>query len=302
MTTASKLVDEITGEEIVLEYDDSDPMYCNGPVVTAALDVGFPTPRSVGYNKPNTNGYVDLTQFWGDRTVAWAGYVRPVASDPYPAVVWDKIKALAAPDRRPWLHYIEDGWTSWRRIQLRGDSVAAPLTREWGPVISGQIQWRAANGGAQESAEPRIQNINPSGQSTGGVCIDETGFCFDDSCGPYFTEGYIGATTIVWNFGNVVAYPTIVFTGAVADPSIGNLTTNQFIKLRGPIGDNVDIWVDTDAKTIRESNDPSLSRLNMYDFTESDWLYLVPGINRIDYRFTPTDAGECTMRIYDRWI
>ena len=302
MTTASYLLDEITGERIDLEFDDADIRRCDGPVFTASLDTGFPAPRAVGYDNPNANGFTDMTKHWGERVVSWSGWVVPAPEAPYPAVVWDKIRALTAPARRPWLYCIEDGWTDWRRIQLRGDTLQAPLTREYGPVIIGQVAWKATNGGTLESADERDYHITPSGQSTGGMCFPSTGACFDDACGPHFTEGYIGSTTIVYNYGDVIVYPMIVFAGYVVNPVIKNLTTDQVIKLNGTITEGAEIWVDTQNKTVRENNDPNLNRLAMYDFTESNWMHLVPGENRIDYSFEGTDPGECTMLIRDRWI
>jgi len=302
MTTASKLVDEITGEEIPLDYDDTDPLSCKGPVFTGSLDIGFPTPREVGYNLPNANGFNDLTEFWGERVVAWSGWVAPNAENPYPAVVWDKIRALAAPARRPWLHFIEDGWAGWRRMQLRGDNLTSPLTREFGPVIAGTINWKATNGGATEAVDERHNTITPSGASTGGTCFDSSGGCFTDQCGPEFTEGYIAATTIINNNGNVIVYPIIIFYGDVTDPTIKNLTTGQEITLEGNITENAEIWVDTQNRTIRENNDPNLNRLSMYDFTKSNWMYLAPGENKIDYRFSSQAGGRAVMSIRDRWI
>lgn len=308
MTTSSRLVDEITGESIQLQYDYNDPMWCDGPIVQSMLDIGWPQPRAVGYNNPNANGYTDQTQYWGDSTVSWTGWIRPTADDPYPAVTIDKLRALAAPARRPWLYYQEDGWSGERRIRLRGDQVGMPLTREWGPVVSVNIQWRNQSG-AQESATSRQQNISPSGMSTGGTCFTNRttpppnpGICWTSSCAPNFVAGYVATETIVNNYGNVIMYPLIIFTGLVNSPVIKNLTTGQTIGLTGSIAANAKIYVDTQHRTVRENNDPNLNRLNMYDFTKSNWMYLAPGLNTIDYSFTGSDAGQVSMIVRDRWI
>jgi hypothetical protein len=94
----------------------------------------------------------------------------------------------------------------------------------------------------------------------------------------------------------------IIFTGLVANPVLQNLTTNQTIGLTGSIATNAQIWVDTQARTVRENNDPNLNRLNMYDFTKSNWLHLAPGLNVLNYSFSGSDAGLCQMIVRDRWI
>jgi hypothetical protein len=301
MTTASRLVDEITGESIQLAYDDGDPCRCCGPIFTTHLDLGFPVPRAVTYNNPNVNGATDQTALWGERVVSWSGYIAPDADHPYPAVVWDKIRALSAPARRPWLYYIEDGWPAERRMQLRGDTLTSPLTRELGPVIIGGVTWKSPSG-AQESAASRDYLVTPSGFSTGGMCFTDPNVCFDPVCGPNFGQGYIASTTIVVNNGNVLAYPKIIFIGAVTNPKLTNLTTGQTIALTGAIAANAQIYVSTANKTVLENDDPTLNRLNMYDFSQSTWMYLVPGLNELAYSFTGSAGGSCIVRMRDRWI
>lgn len=153
-----------------------------------------------------------------------------------------------------------------------------------------------------ESVDLHQFKISPSGVSSGGVCIDETGLCFVDPCGPMFEEGYIAATTIVVNKGNVNTYPLISFVGNVTDPSIKNLTTGQEITLVGNIPANAVYVVDTLNHTVRENNDPNLNRLNAYDFTKSNWMHLAPGENLLGYYFSGSAAGACYMDVRDRWI
>jgi hypothetical protein len=301
VTTASRLVDEITGESIQLAYDDGDACRCCGPIFTSLLDLGWPTPRAVEWNNPGINGATDITSLWGERAVSWAGYVAPDAAYPKPAVYWDKLRALAAPARRPWLYYIEDGWPAERRMQLRGDAVTSPFTRELGPVIIGSMAWKCA-AGAQESADSRDYLATPSGFSTGGTCFADPNQCFTPTCGPTFTPGYIASTTIVVNNGDVMTYPLIIFIGQVDTPVLKNLTTGQTIALTGVIAPNAQIYVDTQARTVRENNDPNLNRLNLYDFTRSTWMWLAPGVNEFAYSFNGSAGGQAIIRMRDRWI
>jgi Phage tail protein len=296
VTTTARLVDEITGESIPLVRED-----CNGPIFTTLIDYGWPAPRAVAWNIPQNNGQSDITQLWGERSVSWAGYVAPTTDQPYPAVVWDKIRALSAPARRPWLYYIEDGWPTERRMQLRGDAIQSPLTRELGPVIIGSAVWKVP-AGAQESADSRDYIATPSGFSTGGVCFDQNGGCFASDCAPNMVPGYIASTTIVVNNGDVITYPYIIFIGAVTNPKLVNLTTKQTIALTGALAAGTQIWVDTQNKTVRENNDPNLNRLNLYDYTQSTGMYLAPGVNEISYTFSAVAGGSCVIRMRDRWI
>jgi Siphovirus-type tail component, C-terminal domain len=302
MTTASMLVDEITGEQFVLSYDPDDPQACDGYLMTNTLDLGFPTPRAVGYKHPNAHGVTDMTQFWGDRAVAWSGWVRPNEEYPYPAVLWDKIRALTAPYRRPWLYFIEDGWTGWRRMQLRGDNLNAPLGRDLGPVIIASLSWKATNGGAEESVDSRSQSITSVGEATGGMCFTPADVCFTPECGPSFHEGMLNVATLVYNYGNVVSYPIIEFKGDVTDPEVLNLTTGETVALKGQVPMGVSMWVDTQNRTVRENNRPDQNRLNMYDFEKSNWLTLVPGQNNVRFSFSAIAGGSAVMYSRDRWI
>jgi hypothetical protein len=301
MATTSRLVDEITGESIQLLYDESDPNFCQGPIFQSSIDYGWPAPRAVENNMPNSDGIDDLTQFWGDRAVTWTGFIVPNRESPYPALVWDKIRALAAPARRPWIYFEENGWDGERRMQLRGDVLTSPLARDFGPVITASAAWKAP-AGVSESADQASSPI-AAGVGTGGLCVTNTGYCFTtDPCAFTIPQGYVGTTTEIENEGNVVVYPTIIIVGQVVNPAIINMTTKQGIYLNGTVNPGQVLWIKCHDRTIYENNDPTLNKLSLYDYTKSSWLTLAPGMNQINYTFSGSAAGTCTMQYRHRWI
>jgi len=299
MTTTARLVDELTGESIWLERDESDPDYCEGPVITNSIDFGFPGPRAVSNNIPNANGTTDLTQFHSNRVVSWNGWITPTESDPFPAVTWDKIRKLSAPDRRPWMFVSENGWPEERRMVLRGDTITSPLDRAMGPVIVGAATWVCPSG-VLESAESNIEQVLLSG-GTGGLCVTDAGFCFAPDCGNSFAEGDFGGASNIVNDGTVVTYPIIAFRGPAKNPRVVNTLTQQGIYLKATLIANQVIVVDCLNKTVTEIAQPPISRLSYYDYTKSTWLTLPVGSSSFSYS-SDDKQGSCTFIWRDRWI
>jgi hypothetical protein len=299
MPTTARLVDERTGEVIWLERDESDPDYCQGPVITNSIDYGYPSPRVVNNNIPDANGTVDLTEFHAARVVSWNGWITPTPSDPFPALTWDKLRKLTAPNRRPWLFVSENGWTTERRMVLRGDSVGSPLDRALGPVIVGAVSWVCPAGVLESSANNQQQILLSGG--TGGLCVDHNGFCFNDTCGSTFAPGSFGGSTNIVNAGSVVTYPVITFTGPCKNPRVINTTTQTGIYLNCTLVPNQSIVVDCLHDTVTEVAIPPINRLAYYDYTKSSWIRLDPGDNYFSYS-SDDKQGSCTFNWRDRWI
>jgi hypothetical protein len=299
MPTTARIVDEITGESIWLERDESDPNYCLGPVITNSIDFGFPAPRAIANNIPNANGATDLTEFHTNRTVTWNGWITPLDSDPFPAVTWDKLRKLSAPSRRPHLFVSENGWESERRMVLRGDTVTAPLDRSMGPVIIAGLSW-ICPAGVFESAVANQNGVQLSG-GTGGICVTNTGFCFDGSCGSHFSSGAFGGATDIKNSGTVVTYPVISFTGPCKNPRVINVETQQGIFLNCTLAPNQTIVVDCLNRSVTEVANPLINRLGYYDYTRSTWQTLPVGDNYYQY-ISDDRSGTCTFTWRDRWI
>lgn len=301
MSTTCRLVDELTGESIWLEYDDGDPLWCDSPIKTNSLDYGFASPRVVQNNIPDANGTTDLTEFHADKVVSWNGWITPTDSDPYPAVTWDAFRRLCAPNRRPWMFVQENGWDSERRMVLRCDTLTAPLDRSYGPVIVAAVTWKVASG-VMESSDLNQQNTLLSG-GTGGKCIDSNGFCWDSSGCQYFGAGDFGGSTIITNDGTVVTYPIIVFTGPAKNPRVFDPATQQGIYLNATLVANQQIVVDTLNRTVQEPAQPTpINRLAWYDFTKSSWYAatLEAGDNEFVY-MSDDKQGVCTFYWRDRW-
>lgn len=302
MTTSARLVDEINGNVIWLERDESDPLWCDSSVFTGELDLGYATPRAVLENNPDVDGTTDLTTYYANRTIAWHGWITPCATDPFPALTWDAIKGLTAPNRRPYLYVSEDGWVEERRMVLRGDTITAPLNRQYGPVIVAQVQWVCPSG-TLESSTLHQQSIQQSG-GTGGLCAlpPPNGFCFAPTCGRFFAPGNFGGATNIYNAGTATAYPVITFIGPCKNPRIVNLQTQQGIYLNTTLVKNQQVVVGCEKKTVNETAQPPINRLAWYDFTRSTWLSL-PGRVSVPFSYTSDDRqGQCLVTWRDRWV
>ncbi|HEY7413736.1 MAG TPA: hypothetical protein VH593_00975, partial [Ktedonobacteraceae bacterium] len=293
MPTTARLVDEITGENIQLAYDDGDPLFCNSPILTDVIDYGFASPRVVQYDIPDANGTTDLTEYHSDKTVSWSGWVVPTLDDPFPAITWDKIRRLCAPNRRPWMYVQENGWDSERRMVIRCDSLTSPLDRNYGAVIVGTVNWKVPSG-VMESSILNQQDILLSG-GTGGLCVTQTGFCFDQTGCSNFGAGSFGGASIVTNDGTVVTYPIIVFTGPAKNPRVYNPETQLGIYLNATLVPNQQVVIDTLHKTVQEVAQPTpINRLAWWDFTKSSWLTLEAGDNELTYA-SDDKNGVCTF-------
>jgi hypothetical protein len=298
MPTTARLVDEYTGEVIQIEYDDGDPQWCDSAIFTSSLDLGFAAPRAVVFNSPDVNGAADLTELHGDRVVTWNGYIRPTLDDPFPAIVWDKIKRLCAPNRRPYLFVQENGWNEERRMVVRCDAITAPLDRQYGPMLVVSITWRVAKGVLESSTLNQLRCDVVGG--TGGRCITSTGYCFGSSC-VYFSSGSFGGATIVTNEGGAVTYPIIVFTGPAKNPRVYDPETNLGVYLNVTLSKGQQVAIDTQFRNVQEPATPPINRLSWWDFTKSSWITLESGDNELIYT-SDDKQGICTIYWRDRWL
>jgi hypothetical protein len=298
MPTTARLVDELTGESIWIELDDGDPAWCDSPYFTSSIDLGFAAPRAVQNNIPDANGTTDLTEFHADKVVTWNGYIRPTLDAPFPAVSWDKVRRLCAPNRRPWLFVQENGWDEERRMILRCDSLTSPLDRQYGPMIVAAITWKVPSG-VMESSTLNIQTCSIAG-GTGGMCIDKNGYCFQKVTCNNFSAGSFGGASIITNDGSVVTYPIIVFVGPAKNPRVYDPETNLGIYLNVTLAAGQQVAIDTLYKTVQEPATPPINRLAWWDYTKSSWVTLEGGDN--EFVYTSDDKkGSCTFYWRDRW-
>lgn len=299
MTTSARIVDELTGDVVWLERDESDPLWCDSSIFTGEIDLGYATPRAVVFNNPDIDGTTDLTTYYANRTIVWHGWITPCATDPFPALTWDKIKTYTAPNRRPYLYISEDGWIEERRMVLRGDTITTPLNRQYGPVIVAQVQW-ICPAGVMESSTLHSQSIQQSG-GTGGVCITSTGYCFDAPCGRSFAPGNFGGAATIVNNGNATTYPVFTFIGPCKNPRVINIETQQGIFLNTTLVPNQQVVVGCEKKTVNETAQPPINRLAWYDFTRSSWLNLPNGPSYFSYT-SDDKQGQCIVTWRDRWV
>lgn len=267
--TQVRLVDDDgTGLE-VLRLDDSI-----GVAVTQ-VSIGFPDPRTVSSPRSGQSGTQDGTKLFGSRAVTAEVLV--------PAVGWylveDQLRGVLNPANRFYLYLLRDGWTTERRMLVRGAGYT-----EAGGVRSptAQLQWVATDGFMEEEAE-QVGLVPLFTNNEGGIASP---FATPMSLAPGFVPG---ASTITVG-GNVETLPVATIYGPCVNPvlTLGGASP-QVLAFGMSIADGDFLYVDFTARTALLNNNPALSQYGSLDFTRSTWWQLPTGDQSVS--FTPAQAG-----------
>lgn len=81
-------------------------------------------------------------------------------------------------------------------------------------------------------------------------------------------------------------YPLITINGPATNPTLENLTTSTTMSYVGTIAEGQSLVIDTMAQTAK------LSGTNVVQNLYGDWLFLSPGVNRIAYTTSNSDAPD----------
>jgi hypothetical protein len=105
--------------------------------------------------------------------------------------------------------------------------------------------------------------------------------------------GSSGAATTVQNNGWATTYPTITLNGPIVNPTIGNVTTNNFITITGSYSNTNTIFVDLDSKYVTIDGVPARNLIT----GNSTWFGAVPGANQFYLTGTGTVAGTTAATV-----
>lgn len=112
--------------------------------------------------------------------------------------------------------------------------------------------------------------------------------------------GSIGTSTAITNTGDWTTYPTITITGPVTNPTIGNITTNQYITVNYNLANTDTLVVDLDQKTVTLNGNYARNLIA----GNSQWFGAPPGTSNYYFTGTNTLVGTTTATVTYRsaWI
>lgn len=102
-----------------------------------------------------------------------------------------------------------------------------------------------------------------------------------------YGTGSSGASSTVQNNGWATTYPTITLNGPVNNPTIGNVTTGNYITITGNYASSDTIFVDLDSKYITLNGNPARNLIT----GNSTWFSAQPGANQFILTGSGTLAG-----------
>jgi hypothetical protein len=284
----------MTAPVVRLEAAGLDPLELDpyqGYVVTA-LDLGYPTVRTVVQDAPDADGTIDTTSFVGARYVNANITLNPVAATK--EQMRARLRAFMSPKLRPTMFVALDGEAE-KQLTLRASLWSNLIQNPAYATVA--AQW-AAPYGILESADQHSATVLATGQGVEG------GRVYDLEYDRTYIGGTVIGETIISNAGDADAYPLIRMYGPATDPTLRNVTQDRALVFTGlTIGAGEFVELDTRAKTIRYQGDPTDSRYSTLDFPASSWWTLSPGLNTI--RFLPatyTAPAQAELVWRDAWI
>lgn len=234
-----------------------------------ALDIGYPSIRTVAEDHPDRHGQDDQTALFGGRAVVLSGAIVPTATASRQEVL-DRLGAFLVPWRRPHLVYELEPGSGLRRIRLAPDQHSRPITQP--NLAQVTMGWRAPDG-IQEAYDLLSVEGEP------GEGYSET-----------YEEIYEGIPALEFDLpGNVPVYPILRAYGPANGVEVVNATTGARIKF-------TDTILATDADYVEIDHVNRIARINGAGLAidtivlpMSSWWTLEPGVNSLRYR--PVGSG-----------
>lgn len=277
------LTDRDTGEKLTIQSATG----ADYPLLVQSFQVAGADVRAAVSNAPFRPGTIDSTLYGGAAAVTLNVTVLP--PDAHPTV--DVLRSWIRPSRRSYFLVQRTGWTALRRLFVRGDALAAPVVTATsdGPMVVVQMAFRAIDG-VWEDNDLSSRTIFPGGTSTSAKTYPLS-FPMNYGTGTPPGAGTVAST------GNTVCPIVARIYGPVTAPALVNNTTGQTIAFTSgftiPAGQYVSI--DTAAATVLANDDPTLSRFNSIDWSQTDLWWLQPGNNQIG--FTGSALSSVTQAV-----
>lgn len=272
-----------TANQIILDLSNSAAL----PYAVTDLDPGMPAIRASASDAPGRPGSINLTRFFGARAVT-LGLVAD--DDSARRALMTTLSELADPAQRFYLvvQVPEWGTGQWRML-LVADQFSMPLTYSDADLTAG---WQAP-GGVWESAVELTRNVLLGGVQTGGKT-------YPLSYPRDYGTGSAPGSGVITIKQNQPTPPTIKIFGPVTAPAIANATTGATIAFASTftIAANQYVAIDCSGDTsprVTANSDPTLSREQFIDWSQSNLWWLASGPNQI--QFTGTGASAVTQAV-----
>lgn len=252
------------------------------------IDVPYPGVREVSEPRADDDGEDDTTALFGAR----AASVDLLVSK-NPRAVEDELSKYMHPRLRPYLVVEDDEWSAARRLRLRADQYASPLTVDLPQSFRRiQAQWKVPDG-VWEAAEQSEETV------AADISTDSSGMSFPLSFPLAFDTTQATGATLITNPGGIPAHFTARLYGPCTGPRLINETTGEQLRFKTALslaaGQYVEVSTrDRSANLLSTGN----SRLTFVDFEATSWWRLEPGQNEIRYAPSDADAGAQAVILY----
>ena len=112
--------------------------------------------------------------------------------------------------------------------------------------------------------------------------------------------GSLSSSTTITNAGRWTTYPTITITGPVTNPTVGNITTGQYITINYNLANTDTLVIDLDQKTVTLNGAYARNLLA----GNSTWFGAPPGSSNYYFTGTNTTAGvtSATVTYRSAWV
>lgn len=112
--------------------------------------------------------------------------------------------------------------------------------------------------------------------------------------------GSIGTSTAVTNAGNWTTYPTITITGPALYPTVGNVTTGQYLTINYALTNTDTLVIDLNQKLVTLNGSPARNLLT----SNSQWFGAPPGTSYFYFTANTYQVGLTTGTIAYRsaWV
>lgn len=254
--------------------------------VTKASGFGTPAPRESRQDRAQTDGQIDLTQFYGPRVLGLEGIVFGVDQ----ADSWDEfdlLKAAFALGTSHTLIFTRAGRAIAEQCSVK---VSGELTENI-DVVSRAIPWAVTLVAADPrfySAVLKSAQYDPTQSTSGGGTSIVGGMTF-----PLVFSTTTVTRLDLTNEGTRKTSPVLIINGPIQSPIIDNDTLTRSIYLNTNLGVNDVVSITTGPDKVVLLN--GASRPDLIDSQQTTWFDLAPGVNSLRLRGSGMASGQTLL-------
>lgn len=261
------------------------------PIVCTVWDLGSPTVRESGSDRPGADGVIDRSSFIGSRVVTFELHIfGDINNSPY--AYMERLAAMTHPGIRPRLRIQRnspeaDGQT-WE-MELRGSSYSLSYGRVAAAKLDVQLSFSAPNGVL----------VGDWREAVIGERVDGgTGFIF-----PFkmpFTLGSAASTAAIVYFtvgGSAPIQPIVYIYGPCTNPEVRDDAGQRFVFSGLTLAVNSFVQIDMAAATVRIGGTSDASVYHLVDFSLSTFWSWWPGPHSLRFM---SSTGSASVQWRDR--